>query len=298
MSRVTHRLVEAAALIAKEAAEEILFNHSTLCQTCLPHRAPPDNARVWQRRQGRAVLHVQAGAAYHPRTGAFVEMGLPYGAVARLILMHLNTEAVRSQSPVVEVESSLTAFVRRVKDYPPNGEELRNFKEQLSRLAAATVRLAMDYAEDRAVQVDTKIVGGMDLWLEKDDRQRVLWPATVRLSTDYFDSLSRHAVPLDERAIAGLANSAMALDLYCWLAQRLHRVPREAGQSVSWQALYEQFGQGYAQVRQFRAFFLKQLAKVHALYKEARIAVTPYGLTLQQSPPPVPKRLVQVTGVW
>src|SRR5437868_5947415 len=110
MSKVTRRIVEAAALISREAAEEILFNHSALCQTCFPHRAPPEDTRVWQQRQGRAVLHVQAGAAYHPRSGAFVEMGLPYGAVARLILMHLNTEAMRNQSPVVEVERSLTAF--------------------------------------------------------------------------------------------------------------------------------------------------------------------------------------------
>ena len=87
------------------------------------------------------------------------------------------------------------------------------------RVGVATIRLAVDYDEGRAVQVDTKIVGGMELWFEKDERQRVLWPATVRLSLDYYESLSRHAVPLDERAIAALAHSAMALDVYCWLAQ-------------------------------------------------------------------------------
>jgi hypothetical protein len=43
----------------------------------------------------------------------------------------------------------------------------------------------------------------------------------VRLSQEYFDSLTAHAVPLDERAISGLAHSAMGLDVYSWLAQRL-----------------------------------------------------------------------------
>jgi hypothetical protein len=33
----------------------------------------------------------------------------------------------------------------------------------------------------------------------------------------YFESLTKHAVPLDERAIAALANSPMALDVYAWL---------------------------------------------------------------------------------
>ena len=297
MSKVLSRLLDAAHAIHSDAPDELAFIHTILAQCCLPHRAPPPDARAWTRQQGRAVLHVQAGESFHPRTNTFVPIGLPYGAGARLILMHLNTEAVRKQSPVIEVESSLTAFVRRVKDYPPNGAELRGFKDQLARLSAATVRLALTDGEDHAVQRNINIVVAFDLWFPKNERQRVLWPATVQLSLDYYDSLSRHAVPLDERAISALANSAMALDIYCWLAQRLHRVP-EKGQAVSWSALHDQFGQGYAQLRQFRAFFLRQLRKVQAVYQEARFEAGLAGMLLLQSPPPIPKRLVQVTGDW
>jgi len=56
----------------------------------------------------------------------------------------------------------------------------------------------------------------------------VLWPSVIRLSHEYFTSLQNHAVPLDEQALGGLAHSAMALDTYAWLAQRLHRVPQGA----------------------------------------------------------------------
>lgn len=65
--------------------------------------------------------------------------------------------------------------------------------------------------ENRSFQIDSKIVTAFDLWFPKN-KQRVLW--------------QKHTVPLDERALAGLAHSAMALDIYTWLAQRLHRVPR------------------------------------------------------------------------
>jgi hypothetical protein len=41
-----------------------------------------------------------------------------------------------------------------------------------------------------------------------------------------------------------LAHSALALDIYCWLAQRLHRIPADKPQLISWSALYDQFGQG------------------------------------------------------
>ena len=72
----------------------------------------------------------------------------------------------------------------------------------------------------------------------------------------------------------------MALDVYCWLAQRLHRVP-SAGQQISWQALHDQFGQGYARVRKFREFFLvgndpgdaMELALLREDLVEARIAM-------------------------
>jgi len=46
-------------------------------------------------------------------------------------------------------------------------------------------------------------------------------------------SRQTHAVPLDERALAGLAHSSLALDIYAWLAQRLHRVPPAPNWSLS-----------------------------------------------------------------
>jgi len=290
-TKVQRRLVEAAAAIMADAPDEITFLHSTLCQTCLPHRAPPDDAREWRRQQGRARLLVHAGAAWHAPTSEWVYPGLPFGPKARMILMHLSSEALKARSPVVEVEASLTAFVRRVQARPPTGPELTAFKEQLARLAAATIQLAVDYDENHTAQVDTKIVGGVDFWFKKNERQRVLWPATVKLSLDYFDSLQRHAVPLDERAIAALAHSAMALDIYCWLAQRLHRVPA-AGQKVVWAALHEQFGQGYARIRRFREFFLIQLRQVQAAYPEARFDTDAGGMILGTSAPPVARKLV------
>jgi Plasmid encoded RepA protein len=118
----------------------------------------------------------------------------------------------------------------------------------------------------------------------------VLWPSTVRLSEDYFQSLGRHAVPLDHRAVAALASSSMALDTYVWLAQRLHRVAPGKPQFLAWAVAYEQFGQGFARVRDFRRRFLQTLAQVKTAYPSARISADEQGLTLEHSPPPVPPR--------
>jgi len=44
-----------------------------------------------------------------------------------------------------------------------------------------------------------------------------------------------HPVPIEENAIAMIANNSMAIDVYCWLAYRLHSLttPNSSGSSVS-----------------------------------------------------------------
>jgi Plasmid encoded RepA protein len=251
--------------------------------------------REWQREQGAVSLLVKAGEARHPGTRQWVHLGLPWGTKPRLILAHLNAEAIQKQSPEIEVESSLSAFVKRIRGFQ-HGREIRAFKDQLSRLSVALVRLATTHG-DRAFQIDTKVVTAFELWPELDERQRVLWPATIKLSLDYFNSLLEHAVPLHECDLAALAHSALALDLYSWLAQRLHRVNPKRPAFIQWPALKQQFGPDYDRMRAFRAKFRVALLQVQARYKEARIDMDECGIRLHNSPPPVTKRLVMVTRV-
>jgi hypothetical protein len=293
LTRTRWKDVTSSASIRAEPPEEISYQHAVLCQTVLPSRST--EAREWTRQQGRAFLRIDAGSALHPELGEFVLLPLPYGAKARLVLIHLNGEAVRTGSPVIEAEDSLTAFVRRLMGgNDPNGREIRAFKDQLGAISASTVRLAI-LDGSHSVQVNTQIIDKFDLWLPKDERQRVLWPQKVELSSRYFESLTKHAVPLDERAIACLGRNPTALDVYCWLAHRLHRIPEGKPQFIPWTALQEQFGQGYGRIRKFREVFRSLLKLVHSQYPTARLDEDEHGLTLWTSPPPVAKRLVQVS---
>ena len=176
---------------------------------------------------------------------------MPWGTKPRLILAHLNAEALRQDSPVIEVESSLSAFVKRIRGFD-GGREIRAFKDQLSRLSVAVVRLATTRG-DRAFQINTQVVTAFELWPEQDERQRVLWPSTIQLSLEYFNSLQEHAVPLNEADLAALAHSALALDIYAWLAQRLHRVNPNRPAFIQWPALKQQFGPDYGRMDNFKA---------------------------------------------
>ncbi len=290
LTRSQRRLLDASTAIRSGPPDRIDFLHTVQCQCGIPYRNPGDDVREWDRKQGNAALRIEAGSAIDPRTGTFRKLGLPYGEKPRLVLIHLATEAVRTGSPVVNVEESMTAFAKSL-GLETNGQQLRSLKEQLARLAAATLRMGVVEA-GRAVQVNTQFVSAFDLWFPKQADQRVLWPSTVRLSEEYFQSLGRHAVPLDHRAVAALASSAMALDMYVWLAQRLHRVPPGKPQFVAWATLHEQFGQGFARVRDFRRRFLRTLPQVVSAYPVARLAAGDRGLTLIHSPPPVAPRSI------
>ena len=255
----------------------------------MPYRDPGHDVRVWERRQGAVSLRVEAGAAQSPDSDEWVELGLPWGAKPRLILAYLNAEALRTGSPVVEIEGSLTAFVKRLR-LDSHGRNISLIKDQLARLAGSTIRLGIR-AEGRALTIKRDIVSDFDLWFPKDERQRVLWPSMIKLSGDYFKSLQNHAVPLDDRAIAALSHSAMALDIYSWLAQRLHRVDPGKPQLVSWEAVKAQFGWHYKELRKFRQVFRKTLGEVATQYRAARIEMDDEGLTLRNSPPPIKGRI-------
>ena len=202
LSRVQNRLLESCP----EHDLEICFQHSVLCQTGLPYRNPGDDVHKWQREQGTVSLLITAGEARDPRTHEWVHVGLPWGPKPRLVLAHLNAEALRLGSPEIAVGDSLSAFVKRIRGFD-GGREIRMFKDQLTRLSNAEIRLAMIHG-GHASQINTHVVTGFELWLPKDERQRVLWPSTVRLSSEYFESLQKHAVPLIEADLAALAPQA------------------------------------------------------------------------------------------
>jgi hypothetical protein len=291
LTLIQKRLIDTAAKLA-DPREDITYQHSILCQTSLPYRDPGEGVRRWERKQGNALLEVEAGRAIHPEKGEFVDVPLPWGPKARLILMHLNAEAIRTQSPRVDVGDSLTDFVKRI-GVDPKGRNIRLIREQVTALSSSLIRLGFIDGQ-RGRQIDSKIVDGFELWLPKDARQRVLWPSFVELNLRYFESLQAHAVPLDEHAIGALSHSAMALDVYAWLAQRLHRIPKPHRQFIAWPILKEQFGADYDRLRKFREVFMQALRQVHTVYPAAKIDVTDQGLFLYTSPPPVVKTGVVV----
>jgi hypothetical protein len=294
-TRKNMRLIEAAEDIQNNPVEDITYQHTVLCQTSLPYRSTVE--RTWERRNGKVILFMEAGSALDPVKERYVELPLPFGPKARLILLYLNTMAIKTQSRVIEAENSMTAFIRQLQNgREPNGDEVRKFQQQLRSLAKARINLGV-LGDERSFDGKLDVVDNFDIWFPKNPNQRVLWTNTVELSQKYFETLINHAVPLDPRAIAALSHSSMALDIYSWLAQRLHRIPGNNSALVAWTTLQQQLGDNYKEIRMFRRTFLKTLKDVLTQYPEARLDTNERGLLLKNSPPPVRKKLVQISGL-
>src|SRR5206468_10557948 len=126
-------------------------------QTCLPYRDPGEDVLTWERANGNARILLEAGRAVHPESGEFVRVGLPYGPKPRLILAHLNAEALRTQSPVIDVSASLSAFMSRL-GLDTNGRNMKAVKEQLARLSTTTIYIGR-VEDGRATTNRASIIG-------------------------------------------------------------------------------------------------------------------------------------------
>ncbi len=92
----------------------------------------------------------------------------------------------------------------------------------------------------------------------------------------------KHPVPIEESAISAIKNNSMALDIYCWLAYRLHALSKP--RRVTWTSLRMQFSPTVKQLFHFRASFRDNLALALAVYPAARVDEAETGLTLHPAP--------------
>ena len=281
------RLIDARAELLQKVWGDIpkLYNHAVLCSVGLPYRNPGLDVRVFSRTSGTTSLRLEAGAV--PKAdGGFVDVGLPYGPRARLLLLHLCSEAVKNQSPIIEVEDSFTAFARSL-GLATTGRNLQTLRDQVRRMSAVNMRLSK--RNGKYVDVfQGPVFSKLRAEFPKEPQQRVLWPSFVEFSPDFYESLRKHAVPLRLEAIAALKHSSRALDIYVWLAHRLWRVHAAKPVSLRWTTLRFQFGSREQDMKSFKRAFKTALKQVLVVYPEAKVESVKGGILLKKSNPPIP----------
>lgn len=266
------------------APENLQHIHSVLALCGLPYR-DPGGAREFFREYGRNSLSLLAGRLKNPANGEMEPQGLPYGPKARLVLLHLCTEAVRQRSPTVAVADSLSGFMKEMGFAVTGGERgtIRQFKEQLNRLAACTLQIGLWDGGDRATTLNVPPFRQLELWLPQGAGDGQVWSKTVQFHQDFYDNLIRHALPVDIRAARAFSGSARKLDLLFWVGYRLRALQRPL--RLTWDNLHRQFGADNASIRSFRQAFKADLAHLCEVFPKLPIRLDDNGMILQPADP-------------
>ena len=290
LSDQVNQLVEAS-----EADPDLGFMARLMALCSLPRTNPGDRIQ-YKRVNGPYTLYMTAGGGNK----------LPYGNLPRLLLAWVSTEAVRTQSRVLILGSSLSEFMRKLEILSSDSggawgirTRLRN---QMRRLFRCTVSLI--YEDERGdASVSSLIADRTEFWWsERKPELPSLWESKIELGEKFFQEIIRHPVPLDMNTLKALKRSSLGLDLYMWAVYRTFSLDRPL--RLSWPRLYRQLGVDPSRasdnctVQDFRKDCLRELKKIKVAWPGLNYATAKGVLILSPSKPAIapttaPQRLVQ-----
>ena len=272
-------VVEAAYQVLSEEEDRLGFTYSGFALTSLPHKPQKDG--VWKREGHNLTLLVQTGV---DQSGG--PLGLPYGSYARFILLFLQSQAVKTRSRDIELGRSMRVWLNNM-GLSIGGTTYKMVNEQARRISGCTLTFYSDRSVEsgRAMMRKGGFVDGAITLTELNDDRPQLWQERVLLNEEFYRALREHPVPLSETALRAIGPRSAVIDIYIWLAYRLHAL--KADVDVSWVSLFAQFGAGYGRLRDFRAGFLTGLEMALAVYPEAKVGLSESGVVLRPSKPAV-----------
>lgn len=280
MTTIKRRRADTAEMFREEkggSRDDLRHIHSVLAICSLPYTRQDVGVREWQRTQGQMKLLVQAGKLMDPN-GNWVEQPLPFGSRARLLLLHTCSEAIRQESPVIKIEDSLTGFMKAMGLKVTGGKNgsLNSFKQQINALAACSMSFGL-FDGKKSSTVSSKPFSQIDVWFHKDPTQPMLWPSTLTFSPEFFQTLTKHALPVNMHAVRAFSGSARKLDILFWLGFRI----RGSGTThISWAALQEQFGDGYSRLDNFKRDFVREIAEIKEVFEKLPVKFSDNGIAI------------------
>lgn len=272
------QVADAAYAVLSEDADRIGFTYSGFALTSLPHKDVGGSS--WKREGHNLTLLLESGKDVH--TGQL--LGLPHGSYARFILLFLQTEAIKKGSREIELGRSMRVWMGSM-GLSIGGATYKKVSEQAKRISACRLTFARSFGGAEVRHNGAFVSTAITMSSVSDDRQASLWSDKVILDETFYKALRDHPVPVSESALRAIGPRSLVIDLYIWLAYRLHSLRDSV--EVGWPALQRQFGADYARARRFREYFLECLELALAAYPEARVSLGDRGLVLHPSRPAV-----------
>jgi hypothetical protein len=272
-------VVETAQKMLADDADQMGFTYSGFALTSLPHK--PQKELVWRKEGHNLTLLMQSGLDSNGEP-----VGLPYGSYARYILLFLQSEAIKTGSREVELGRCMKIWLGNM-GLSIGGTTYRIAQEQAKRISGCHLQFFKQMDGGTEAMRHGGFVDGSITLSNVSVDQPALWQDKVLLNEEFYRALREHPVPVSEAALRAIGPRSMVMDVYIWLAYRLHALTRDV--PVSWPALHAQFGGGFQLIRKFRSHFAECLALALAAYPDARVSIDDDGVVLRPSRPAVGK---------
>src|SRR5215208_551047 len=127
LDKAERQAIDAAYEVLSDEKGRIGIAHAGFAMAALPHKKTRE--AIWEKDGGTVKLLVESGldAERNP-------VGIPYGSIARMILLYLQTQAVRTRSREIELGASMNAWLKAM-DIPVGGKTYRVVREQSRRIS-------------------------------------------------------------------------------------------------------------------------------------------------------------------
>ena len=278
---------------------DIGYTPHALVQAALPYRNSKklEAMEAWSIGNGNFGLTIRPGWDRKAKKN----IGYPTGAIPRLLLYWLTTEAKVKQSRRLELGGSLKEFLVKLGLNPNNGSGKRSdryrLREQMKRLFRANI--SFDYTDGEHERwLDMQVAPkGEVIWSEMyPDNESSLFENWIELSEYFYEAIVQKSVPINMDILPGIQDRPMALDLYTWVSYRAWTAWKSnKPQRVPWPSLYEQLGSSYSRTRDFKEQAKANLGIIQKLYPDLKLDEENNCLIIKPSKPAVSEKQLKRT---
>lgn len=275
-------------------AKEIWYGHSLLTSTLFPTKPPEEGTDFVAKTNGSLEYLLEAGIDPDTRKRQF-----PSGKYPRLIMawMAKQIRAAGDRKTATVDPQTRTITIPSIHQFcgelglKQGGTTAQSVQEQLRLLLMAriSVRQTTGFA-GRKIN-DVAFIPIVDAVRTVDDENNVGFSgAAFHLTEEVYNRLARESAPFDTRASSYLLSgrSVLPYDVYVWLTGSMRKLTHDL--PVSWDWLFDRFGDSFTNTNNFRYTFRNALKKVQKVYSGVNVTVNTKGIILHPSPTAIAPR--------
>ncbi|WP_417789131.1 replication protein RepA [Terasakiella pusilla] len=284
-------VIKAAAKYLGSELSNPLYYYPNFAIASLPIRQLPSAEDIWRRKNNEFELALSSGHTFSKN--GLEKIGVPYGTRARLILLYIvhQTRITPPEEKCIFMGKSLSDFMQKNGIHVRGGNfgSIGPLRKQAARLARCRFEFIFPDKWNKEFQTDDFSLSGTQLWKTSDTNQ---WPEFITVSSEFKESVKKHAFPLDRSAISILKQNALAFDWYVFLSYRVRKTKNfNTPIFIPWNKVMEQMGCNYRRYADLKANTIRALKYVGAVYPNLSLLVTHRGITIDRpAPQTFPKR--------